>query len=149
MKVWSITIPVHLLITAALLLVLAVCFTHVIDAHAAGFNLGMSDGAAAARGKDQSADLFGQSGTFRTITNVMLFLVGAISVIMLIIGGLRYVVSGGDSTAVQNAKNTILYAIVGIVVAIMAYAVVSFVIGSFSGAGSTGGANGSIAPTST
>jgi ABC-type Na+ efflux pump permease subunit len=51
---------------------------------------------------------------------------------MLIIGGLRYVVSGGDSSAVQNAKNTILYAIVGIVVAILAYAVVNFVISSFA-----------------
>jgi hypothetical protein len=63
----------------------------------------------------------------------MLFLIGAISVIMLIVGGLRYVVSGGDSTAVANAKNTILYAVVGIVVAILAYAVIAFVITSFSG----------------
>ncbi len=57
---------------------------------------------------------------------------------MLIIGSLRYVVSGGDSTAVQNAKNTILYAIVGVIVSILAYAAVSFVITSFSG-GAGGG----------
>ena len=85
-----------------------------------------------------AASLFGeggQGGIFRTITNVMLFLIGAISVIMLIIGGIRYVVSGGDSTVVQNAKNTILYAIVGVVVAILAYAVVNFVITSFSNGG--------------
>lgn len=106
-------------------------------AHAA-FDKGLSDGASSAQGKDQQGDaasLFGeggQGGIFRTITNVMLFLIGAISVIMLIIGGIRYVVSGGDSTAVQNAKNTILYAIVGVVVAILAYAVVNFVIQSFS-----------------
>ena len=62
----------------------------------------------------------------------MLFLIGAISVIMLIIGGIRYVVSGGESSAVQSAKNTILYAIVGVVIAILAYAVVNFVIGNFS-----------------
>jgi hypothetical protein len=103
------------------------------------FDRSISDGADAAQGKDQQGDaatLFGdggQGGIFRTITNVMLFIIGAISVIMLIIGGLRYVVSGGDSTAVQNAKNTILYAIVGIIVAILAYAVVNFVIGSFAG----------------
>ena len=108
-------------------------------AGAASFNLGIADGASAARGVDQAADLFGQTGTFRTITNVLLFLIGAISVIMLIIGGLRYVVSGGDSTAVQNAKNTILYAIVGVVVAILAYAVVSFIISSFSGGGMSSG----------
>lgn len=109
-------------------------------AHAA-FDKGLSDGAQSAQGKDQQGDaasLFGeggQGGIFRTITNVLLFLIGAISVIMLIIGGIRYVVSGGDSTAVQNAKNTILYAIVGVVVAILAYAVVNFVITSFSNNG--------------
>lgn len=104
----------------------------------AAFERGLSDGAQAAQGKDQQGDaasLFGeggQGGIFRTITNVLLFLIGAVSVIMLIFGGIRYVVSGGDSTAVQNAKNTILYAIVGVVVAILAYAVVNFVITSFS-----------------
>ena len=109
-------------------------------AHAA-FERGLSDGAQSAQGKDQQGDaasLFGeggQGGIFRTITNVLLFLIGAISVIMLIVGGIRYVVSGGDSTAVQNAKNTILYAIVGVVVAILAYAVVNFVITSFASGG--------------
>ncbi|MDB5183854.1 MAG: conserved rane protein of unknown function [Candidatus Saccharibacteria bacterium] len=119
------------------------------NAHAAGFSMSIADGANAAKGNGQATDLFGQTGTFRTITNVMLYLIGAISVIMLIVGGLRYVVSGGDSTAVQNAKNTILYAVVGIIVAILAYAVVSFVIGSFTGTatGSVGGAtSGSAAP---
>ncbi len=110
------------------------------NVQAAGFNLGMSEGANAARGVDQVTDLFGETGVFRTLTNVLLYLIGAISVIMLIIGGLRYVVSGGDSTAVQGAKNTILYAIVGIIVAVLSYAAVSFVIGSFTGGGAaTGG----------
>jgi multisubunit Na+/H+ antiporter MnhB subunit len=108
------------------------------DAALAVFDKGLSDGAQSAQGKDQQGDaasLFGdggQGGIFRTITNVMLFIIGAISVIMLIIGGIRYVVSGGDSTKVQEAKNTILYSIVGVVVAILAYAVVQFVIDSFT-----------------
>lgn len=93
---------------------------------------GLGGGAGCAQGKDQQSDLFGESGIFKTITNVLLFIIGAISVIMLIIGGIRYVVSGGDSGAVTSAKNTILYAIVGIVVAILAYALVNFVISSFS-----------------
>lgn len=100
-------------------------------AHAA-FDKGITDGATSSKGKDQVDNLFEDNGAFTTITNVMLFLIGAISVIMLIIGGIRYVVSGGDSTAVQNAKNTILYAIVGIVVALLAFAVVKFVTTSFS-----------------
>ena len=49
---------------------------------------------------------------------------------MIIVGGLRYVVSGGNTASVTAAKNTILYAIVGIVVALLAYAIINFVLGS-------------------
>ncbi len=124
---------------AVMAIVIAVSITFAAHVGAVGFDRSMADGAASARGADQVTDLFGQAGVFRNITNVMLFIIGAVSVIMLIIGGLRYVVSGGDSTAVQNAKNTILYAIVGVIVALLAYAVVSFVISSFSGASGVGG----------
>jgi hypothetical protein len=92
---------------------------------------GIDGGAAAAKSEDQSADLFGAGGIFRTITNVLLFLIGAIAVIMLIIGGIRYTISGGDSTAVTSAKNTILYAVIGIIVALLAFAIVNFVLDSF------------------
>ena len=94
-------------------------------------NGGLAGGASCAKGASQQSDLFGSNGVFKTITNVLLFIIGAISVIMLIIG-IRYVVSGGDSGAVTSAKNTILYAIIGIVVAILAYALVNFVISSFA-----------------
>ena len=101
--------------------------------------LGISDGTTAAQGTDQAGICIFRDGNgdpcstdiFKTITDILLFLIGAVSVIMLIIGGIRYTLSGGDSAAVTSAKNTILYAIVGIVVAILAYAVVSFVVGSF------------------
>lgn len=93
---------------------------------------GLAGGAGCAQGADQPPELFGDGGIFQTVTNVLLFIIGAISVIMLIIGGIRYVVSGGDSSAVTSAKNTILYAVVGIVVAILAYALVNFVITSFA-----------------
>ncbi len=100
---------------------------------------GVQNGANSARGVGQPIDLFGASGTFSTITNVLLFIIGAIAVIMIIIGGMRYVLSGGDSNQITAAKNTILYAIVGIIVAILAYAVVNFVLGSFIPGGSGGG----------
>lgn len=100
-----------------------------------GADGGLAGGAGCAQGKDQQAELFGSEGIFKTITNVLLFIIGAISVIMLIIGGIRYVVSGGDSAAITSAKNTILYAIVGVVVAILAYALVNFVITSFAANG--------------
>jgi len=73
-------------------------------------------------------DVGGEDGIFTTIVNILLFIIAAVAVIMLIIGGIRYVVSGGDQQAVTGAKNTILYAVIGIVVAILAYAIVNFVI---------------------
>ena len=66
-----------------------------------------------------------------TITNTLLWVVGVASVIMLIVGGLRYVLSGGDPKNTQAAKDTILYAVVGIVVALLAYAIANFVLGQF------------------
>ncbi|MBW3538148.1 pilin [Candidatus Parcubacteria bacterium] len=71
---------------------------------------------------------------FRTVANTLIFLVGAIAVIVLIIGGLRYVLSGGDPGGVKSAKDTILYAIIGIIVAILAFALVNFVIERFQAA---------------
>lgn len=85
-------------------------------------------GANAAKGDSTPTDLTGDGGIFTKIVNVLLFIVGAIAVIMLIIGGIRYVVSGGDSGNVTAAKNTILYAIVGIVIAVLAYAIVNWVL---------------------
>lgn len=72
--------------------------------------------------------LFGQGSIFTTIVNILLFLIGAISVIMLIIGGVRYTTSAGDSKGVEGAKNTIMYAIIGLVVAFLAFAVVNWVL---------------------
>lgn len=77
-------------------------------------------------------DLFSQDGIFTTIVNILLFLIGAISVIMLIIGGIRYTISAGDSGNVTAAKNTILYAIIGLVVAFLAFAIVNWVLGALS-----------------
>ena len=66
-----------------------------------------------------------------TVVNVLLFVLGAVAVIMIIIGGIRYSTSGGDSSQIQSAKNTILYAVVGLIVAILAYAIVRFVLDAF------------------
>lgn len=125
----------------AILAVLAAS-TLALGAVGSASALSITEGADAAKGNDQSGCLFsnqegcdGQTPFFQTITNVLLFVIGAVSVIMLIIGGIRYTVSQGDSSAVTSAKNTILYSIIGIVVAILAYAAVNFVIGNFVGGG--------------
>lgn len=119
----------------------AAVFVAISNASSALAAMSVQGGANAAKGADQSTDLFGTAGTFSTITNVLLFIIGAIAVIMIVIGGLRYVISGGDSSQITAAKNTILYAIVGIVVAILAYAAVNFVIGSFAPGAGGGGTN--------
>ena len=95
-------------------------------------NCDVSGGKDCARNDEQPENLFnGDDSVFQTVTNVMLFLIGAISVVMLIYGGIRYTISQGDSTAVTNAKNTIMYAVIGIVIAILAFAIVNFVVTTF------------------
>ena len=68
----------------------------------------LQEGAEMARCDGCPRDLFGNTGVFRQVTNTILYIVGIIAVIMLIIGGIKYVVSGGDSKKVTDAKNTIL-----------------------------------------
>lgn len=92
----------------------------------------LQDGANCGQANGTSSNLFGNGGVFQTIANTLIFLVGAIAVLFLIIGGLRYVISNGDPKAVESAKNTILYAIIGIIIAILSFAAVQFVISTFS-----------------
>lgn len=93
------------------------------------------------RGEGQPANLFeGSTAIVPRIINLMLFIVGVLAIFMMIYGGIRYVLSGGDNGKVKDAKNTILYAIVGLIVAILGYAIVNWVVSVVgSGATSTGG----------
>jgi hypothetical protein len=65
------------------------------------------------------------------IINLLLFTIGIISVIMIIVGGIRYALSNGDASNIKTAKDTILYAIIGLVVALLAFAIVNFVVARF------------------
>ncbi len=65
----------------------------------------------------------------KTIINIFSLVVGVVSVIMIIVGGLKYITSGGDSGNVTGAKNTILYAVIGLVVVALAQFIVRFVLG--------------------
>ena len=89
---------------------------------------GVWDGINAVKTDDMPAELVGPNGVLTNITNTVLYIVGIISIVMLIFGGIRYVTSGGDSKKVTDAKNTILYAIVGLVIALLAFAIVNFVL---------------------
>lgn len=89
-------------------------------------------GAKGAQGHCSNGSTKTVGGTFRQVADLLIFLVGAISVIMIIIGGLRYTISAGDQSKITSAKNTVLYALVGLVIAALAFAIVDFVIVRFN-----------------
>ena len=99
---------------------------------------GIRSGVQAALGNGMPTELIGDGSVFTVIVNTMLFIIGAVAVVMVIFGGFRYVVSGGNAANVTAAKNTILYAIVGVIVALLSYAIIEFVLASLD-VGSSGG----------
>lgn len=95
--------------------------------------LTVQEGAEAARADGMPAELIGPDGVFTRFSNLALYIVGAIAVIMLIWGGLRYITSGGDSKKITDAKNTILYAIIGLIIAFLSFAIINFVLNAIQG----------------
>lgn len=77
--------------------------------------------------KTQGSDA-NMNNIIKTITSTLLFLLGAVAVIMIIFSGFKYVTSSGDQTRIASAKNTLMYSVVGLVVAVAAYAIVDFVL---------------------
>lgn len=65
------------------------------------------------------------------VVNVLLFVVGLVSVIMIIVGGIRFTTSGGNASSVTAAKNTILYAVIGLIIATLAFAIVNWLLRRF------------------
>lgn len=118
-KIFKVILPMLICV-----FLMGIMIAPVFDASA----ITLREGAEAARCDDCPENLFGDTGVFKQITNVVLYIVGVIAVIMLIIGGIKYVVSGGDAKKVTDAKNTVLYAIIGLVIAFLAFAIVNFVI---------------------
>ena len=76
--------------------------------------------------KGKSID--GKDGLIKTVVNVLLWAVGILSVIMIIFSGFRYITSAGDASKTKSAQSTLIYSVVGLIVAIMAYAIVNMVI---------------------
>ena len=100
------------------------------------------------QGSGQAKNLLGNGGVVTTVINTMLFIVGLLSVVMIIFAGIRYTTAHGDKQQVTSAKDTLIYAVVGLIVAIIAYAVVNWITGLWgdgSGSGGTGGATAGAA----
>ncbi len=88
-----------------------------------------SKGIEAARTPEMSTKPIGT--TITEVVNIFLYFVGAVSVIVMIWGGFQYITSSGDSQKATTAKNTIMYAVIGIIVVVMSYAIVNWVFGLF------------------
>ncbi len=76
----------------------------------------------------QGKSIDGKDGLIKTVVNILLWAVGILSVIMIIFSGFRYITSSGDASKTKSAQSTLIYSVVGLIVAIMAWAIVNMVI---------------------
>lgn len=72
--------------------------------------------------------IFGSDSIITVIVNILSIIIGVSAVIVIIIAGIQYMLSTGDPTKVNNAKNAILYALVGLGIAVAAQVIVRFII---------------------
>lgn len=91
----------------------------------AGVNLDIGSGC---EQLDEGGGLERFNAIIKRIINLLSVIVGIVAVIMIIIGGLRYITSGGSDTSVTGAKNTILYAIIGLIIVALAQVLVRFIL---------------------
>ena len=97
-------------------------------APAANAEYSLQGGANDAKGEGMKDGVGDANSLVKDVVNIILWIVGILSVIMLVWGGIKYTTSAGDSNKVTSAKNTIIYAVIGLIIAILAYAIVNFVI---------------------
>ncbi len=112
------------------LLIMGFMATTLPASHAQAINVfdqcAQNADAAVCKGKDENA-----TNMIQTVINIMLYVLGTISVIMIVIGGVRFTTSNGDPASTKTARMTIIYSVVGLVVAILSYAIVNLVVGRF------------------
>jgi|APEBP8051072433_1049376.scaffolds.fasta_scaffold04398_6 hypothetical protein len=138
-----------LILAIALPVAMAVPVVAPLSVHAAAANCGNNqanqilDGAGTASGNDGlSCDNGGNIATTgvgtlaKKVVDWLSWAIGIISIIMIIFAGFKYITSGGESSNVSGAKNTLIYAIVGLVLVVLAQVIVKVVL---SGAGSAAG----------
>lgn len=91
------------------------------------------------------------NNTVGSIVNILLWVVGILSVTMIVWSGFKYITSAGDTSKLASAKSTLIYAVVGLIIAIMAYAIVNFVrteVTSTGGKAVAGSSSGASTPGS-
>lgn len=83
---------------------------------------------AACQGRTTENPLVGPNGIITRVIQIIVIVTAVAAIIVIIVGGLKYILSSGDPNGVNSAKNTVLYAIIGLLVAVVAQAIVSFVL---------------------
>jgi len=124
-------------------LILGVVTTALLFATGSGANMAMAytcesgvevrNPAACAQQEDERT----VGGSILKIINLVTGILGVVAVIVIIVGGIQYVLSTGDAGKVAHARDTILYGVIGLIIAVVAFAIVNFVLSSIFG-GATG-----------
>lgn len=111
--------------------VMAPAIVHAQDDINNGLCAGTNLDATQASGCQVDSDTANQkiNDIIKLVINIFSLVVGVVSVIMIIVGGLKYITSGGESSNISSAKNTIIYAIIGLVIVALAQFIVHFVLG--------------------
>ncbi len=91
-------------------------------------NCGDADYSKSAICQTPAESLSGPGGPLLRITNLVTMVAGALAVILIIYGAIKYITSGGDSSNIQSAKNTIMYALIGVAVIALAQTIINFVV---------------------
>ena len=92
---------------------------------ATDYNTGHNNNLVNVNGFNQEANL---TDTIINIINAVIGVLGLVAVVVIIIGGINYMMSSGDTSKVKKAKDTILYGVIGLVICVLAFAIVNFVI---------------------
>jgi uncharacterized membrane protein len=87
-----------------------------------------ASGSSTCTNTNSSNPVFGPTGIITKATGVFAIVIGIIAVIIIMVSGMRFILSGGDAQKVASARNTILYSVIGLVVAVLAQAIVLFVL---------------------
>jgi hypothetical protein len=81
--------------------------------------------------KEKNSDanpLFGPDGVLTTVVNVLSMIAGVLAIFVILIGGVKFITSAGDSTSVASAKRAVLYAVISLVIVAFAQVMVRFVL---------------------
>jgi hypothetical protein len=90
---------------------------------------GAAKGSAVCTGQSSGNPLSGPNGLLHKITLIIALIAGAAAVILVVVGAIRLITSGGDAQSVKNARGTIINALVGLAIIVLAASIISFVLG--------------------